>query len=360
MTVMKRRVSASAIAATSPRPCAAGRQLCRQRVSVNWSKVTSAKAGGGMAALVAAAKAEAEPERDHVAAATGPTTASRSVGLPQKYGWRSTVRIPTAPALRRSQALEQTRAAAGAGCDRRRPVASPCQGIQSLVSPYKVATWRQHPGAAKAANGLVQRLRRILSFGCDMTVVTTCPTSWKALRARSTRATSPSTARSARPRPRPTRYGPLAEYGGSLSNAQPGISFFQTLKSDGNFNSTDCNSPSVIEAHQCPILINWDYLNSAKSYGLPANIAAHWKVVDPTGTAFAGYYVQAISRAAPHPAAARLWEEFLVLDHRPEHLARGWRSSDRASGDGEGQDREQGGLFGPPEGLRDDRFANGR
>jgi putative spermidine/putrescine transport system substrate-binding protein len=67
----------------------------------------------------------------------------------------------------------------------------------------------------------------------------------------------------------------------------------------------------VIEAHQCPILINWDYLNSAKSYGLPANIAAHWKVVDPKGTNFAGYYVQAISKYSPHPAAARLWEEFL-------------------------------------------------
>ena len=26
---------------------------------------------------------------------------------------------------------------------------------------------------------------------------------------------------------------------------------------------------------------------------------------------FAGYYVQAISHSAPHPAAARLWEEFL-------------------------------------------------
>ena len=88
--------------------------------------------------------------------------------------------------------------------------------------------------------------------------------------------------------------------GGSLSNVQPGIDFFNTLKSDGNFNATDCNSPAVIEAGQCPILINWDYLNSAESCGLPAH-AANWKVVDPTGTRFAGFYVQAISKYRPTP-----------------------------------------------------------
>ncbi len=116
-------------------------------------------------------------------------------------------------------------------------------------------------------------------------------------------------------------YAAALNTGGSLTNVQPGISFFNTLKSDGNFNATDCNAPTVIEAHSCPILIQWDYLNTAKAYGLPANIAAHWKVVDPSGKELAGYYVQAISKYAPHPAAARLWEEFLVLDHRSEHLA---------------------------------------
>ena len=34
----------------------------------------------------------------------------------------------------------------------------------------------------------------------------------------------------------------------------------------------------------------------------------------PGGTAIAGYYYQAISNDAPHPAAARLWEEFLYSD----------------------------------------------
>jgi putative spermidine/putrescine transport system substrate-binding protein len=36
-----------------------------------------------------------------------------------------------------------------------------------------------------------------------------------------------------------------------------------------------------------------------------------WKVFVPPGVALGGYYAQAINKQAPHPAAARLWEEFL-------------------------------------------------
>ena len=39
-----------------------------------------------------------------------------------------------------------------------------------------------------------------------------------------------------------------------------------------------------------------------------------WKVVVPEGAAVGGYYYQAINKDAPHPAAARLWQEFLYSD----------------------------------------------
>jgi putative spermidine/putrescine transport system substrate-binding protein len=78
--------------------------------------------------------------------------------------------------------------------------------------------------------------------------------------------------------------------------------------SAGNFNSTDCNAASII-ATSCPITINWDYLNTAGAWGLSGS--THWKVVDPQGIPFGGFYAQAVSKYAPHPAAARLWEEFL-------------------------------------------------
>jgi len=38
---------------------------------------------------------------------------------------------------------------------------------------------------------------------------------------------------------------------------------------------------------------------------------SNWKVFIPSNAVLGGYYAQAINKSAPHPAAARLWEEFL-------------------------------------------------
>jgi putative spermidine/putrescine transport system substrate-binding protein len=56
------------------------------------------------------------------------------------------------------------------------------------------------------------------------------------------------------------------------------------------------------------VCINWDYLSTATVVGQPAST---WKVFVPSNAVLGGYYAQAINKSAPHPAAARLWEEFL-------------------------------------------------
>ena len=281
--------------------------------SVNWSKVTSAKAGGGFAALVKAAKAE----KSLNVIALPPTWANYGVEIKtfeKKYGIKINSFNPNGTSAQEIQALSQDKGRSSEpdviDVGESYTVA---KGFSSLVAPYKVQTWSNIPAAAKAKNGeWYNDYGGYISFGCDMTVVTTCPTTWKALESSQYKGdVTLNGAIGQAAAATDAVYAAALNTGGSLTNVQPGINFFQTLKSDGNFNSTDCNSPAEIEAHACPILINWDYLNSAKSYGLPANIAAHWKVVDPSGKEFAGYYVQAISAAAPHPAAARLWEEFL-------------------------------------------------
>ncbi|MBS1692756.1 MAG: extracellular solute-binding protein [Actinobacteria bacterium] len=96
--------------------------------------------------------------------------------------------------------------------------------------------------------------------------------------------------------------------GGSADDIAPGVEFFGKLKQAGNFLPVD-PTPATIESGQTPVVIDWDYLNAAETKKLPS-----WKVVVPPGPALAGYYFQAINKEAPHPAAARLWQEFLFSD----------------------------------------------
>jgi putative spermidine/putrescine transport system substrate-binding protein len=98
--------------------------------------------------------------------------------------------------------------------------------------------------------------------------------------------------------------------GGSLSNVTPGIDFFAQLKKNGNFIPIQTTSQTVASG-QTPISIDWDYNNLAYVKEFPA---ANWAVSVPTDGVYGGPYAQAISATAPHPWAARLWEEFMFSD----------------------------------------------
>ena len=105
--------------------------------------------------------------------------------------------------------------------------------------------------------------------------------------------------------------------GGSPDDIAPGVTFFQKLKEAGNFLPVD-PTPATVESGQTPVVIDWDYLNVAETKKLPS-----WKVVIPPNAALAGYYYQAINKDAPHPAAARLWQEFLYSDEGQNLYAAG-------------------------------------
>jgi putative spermidine/putrescine transport system substrate-binding protein len=96
--------------------------------------------------------------------------------------------------------------------------------------------------------------------------------------------------------------------GGSVSDIAPGVDFFKRLKDAGNFVPVD-PTPATIESGQTPVVIDWDYLNAAETKKLPT-----WKVFVPSNALVGGYYFQAINKDGPHPAAARLWQEFLYSD----------------------------------------------
>ncbi|MCO1654742.1 ABC transporter substrate-binding protein [Pseudonocardia sp. S2-4] len=96
--------------------------------------------------------------------------------------------------------------------------------------------------------------------------------------------------------------------GGSADDIAPGVEFFRQLKAAGNLLPVD-PTPATIESGQTPVVIDWDYTNAAQTTALAGKV--DWKVVVPEGAVVASYYIQAINKDAPHPAAARLWQEFL-------------------------------------------------
>jgi putative spermidine/putrescine transport system substrate-binding protein len=69
-------------------------------------------------------------------------------------------------------------------------------------------------------------------------------------------------------------------------------------------------------------VIDWEYLNVGQRQSLEGKL--DWKLVVPEGAVVGAYYVQAINKEGPHPAAARLWQEFLFSDEGQNIWLRGF------------------------------------
>ena len=71
-----------------------------------------------------------------------------------------------------------------------------------------------------------------------------------------------------------------------------------------------------------PLIIRWDYNALADRDTLKGNPDV--QVVVPKTGVVAGVYVQAISAYAPHPAAAKLWMEYLYSDEGQVGFLKGY------------------------------------
>jgi putative spermidine/putrescine transport system substrate-binding protein len=273
--------------------------------STNWSKVTSAAKGGGMSALVAAAKKEGELNVITIPLAGWANYGAIMKDFTKKYGIKINDQNPNGSSAQEITAIDTQKGRADAP-DVVDVGTSYATGNPKLWAPYKVATWSQIPTSAKDAGGKwYDDYGGYVAIGCDTKIVTTCPTSFAQLTnsayknevAINNDPTSASAAFYA-------VWAAAIANGGSFSNIQPGINFFATLNSDGNF--VPGGTAATATAGTTPILIWWDYLQNGVASTVPG-----WTSTIPTDGTIAAYYTQAITYDAPHPAAARLWEEYL-------------------------------------------------
>ncbi|HEY7379940.1 MAG TPA: ABC transporter substrate-binding protein [Gaiella sp.] len=183
---------------------------------------------------------------------------------------------------------------------------------EGLYAKYFTTNFRKVPRAMKDGRGFwLADYWGVVSFGVNSAVVSNVPKTFKDLlkpeyRNKVALNGSPLSSGSAVA----GVFAASLANGGSLNDIGPGIDFFAQLKSAGNYIPVQA-TPQTIASGQTPIVLDWDYLNLAYIKEFPS---ARIKVSVPTDGIYGAYYCQAINATAPHPFAARLWQEFLYSD----------------------------------------------
>jgi putative spermidine/putrescine transport system substrate-binding protein len=276
--------------------------------STNYSTATSLAAFGGMSGLITAAKAEGA-----LNVITLPSNWCNYGAIinsfSKKYGISITSENPEGSSQDEVNAMVQLKGQSREPdvLDMGTPFAIKADQMH-LLAPYTVSSSSNIPASAKATDDTWWAdYGGYVAIGYNSAVVKPAPTSFKSL-------LNPAYKHMVGINNSPTEAGAAfaAVYaaslanGGSLNNIGPGISYFQQLNKEGNFVPV-VSGPATVQSGATPIVIWWDYLQASE---IKPEVST-WKVVIPSDGVYASYYDQAISANAPHPAAARLWEEYL-------------------------------------------------
>jgi len=320
---------APATAAPATQAPAAATTAAPTTANVDWSTVQSAADGGGMDALVAAAQAEG-----NLTVITLPRNwcdyGDMMDNFTAKYGIKIQDVNPDGGSADEVQAIIDNK-------DNKGPQApdvldiGPAYGPQAagqdpagpnLLAPYKVSTWDSIQGSKDPTGLYYVDYYGVLAFEVNTDVVKDVPQTWSDLLKPEYKGQIglPGDPRASNEAAQ-TVYAAAVNNGGTLDNVQPGLDFFKQMNQEGNLLPLIADA-GVIAKGETPISVHWNYLALADQQADAGNPTI--QVVYPTGTAWGGYYYQAISAYAPHPAAARLWEEYLYSDEGQNTLVKGF------------------------------------
>ncbi|MCH0569224.1 extracellular solute-binding protein [Streptomyces sp. MUM 136J] len=182
---------------------------------------------------------------------------------------------------------------------------------QNLLAPYKVQGFADIPEGQKDAQGRwYNDYGGYISIGCDAKRVKECPQTFADLLKPQYKG---QVALNGNPTKSGSAFGGVwaasLANGGSFDDIRPGLDFFAKLKKSGNYTPVE-STPATVEKGETPISIDWDYLNAGYADEFRSK-GVDWKVAVPADGKFSQYYSQAVNKDAPHPAAARLWQEYL-------------------------------------------------
>ncbi len=190
----------------------------------------------------------------------------------------------------------------------------------ALFAPYKVATWNDIPATQKEATGLWwQDYGGYMGIGYDPSKIpggvinSFSDLLGSGFKSRVALAGDPLKSNQA---VNGVLMASLAN-GGSADDVSKGVDWFHKLKQAGNYVPV-IGTGATVKAGQTPVLFEWDYLSSSHGKDVSG-----WKIFEPAGAVLGNYYTQAINKNAPHPAAVRLWEEYLFSDEGQNNWLKG-------------------------------------
>ncbi|MGW8380045.1 extracellular solute-binding protein [Streptomyces sp. ODS28] len=193
-----------------------------------------------------------------------------------------------------------------------------------VLAPYKVRDWRRIPARMRQRDGSYQsNYGGYVSIGCDAKAVKRCPTTFRELLRPAYRN---KVALNGNPNESTSAFGAVIAAalanGGGFDDVRPGLEFFKELKQRGNFLPVE-STKATVQKGETPISIDWDYLNLGYAEELRSK-GVDWKVAVPSDGAYSEFYNQGVNAFAPHPAAARLWMEFLYSEEGQNIWLRGF------------------------------------
>ncbi len=278
----------------------------------DWKTATSAQSAGGMDALVKAAKAEGKLN----VIALPPTWANYGkiiAGFEKKYpGITINSANPNGSSADEIAAVKSQKGQSTAPdvLDLGNAV---MQQNLGLLTDYKVANWSDIPDTLKDKDGKWTRdYTGLMSIGYDSSKIKEAPKDLNDLlgseyKGKVSIAGDPTQANQAAS----AVYLAALENGGSADDITKGVEFFGKLKQAGNFQNV-LPSQATVASGETPVVVQWSYNNLAWGPAAGASGNENWKTVVPEGQALGSYYSQAINKDAPHPAAARLWQEYIA------------------------------------------------
>ena len=305
-----RRVGFAAIAGVTAiglAACGSGSGTSTGSADSKWATAQSAAGGGGMDALVAAAKKEGS--LNVIALPLDWTNYGKlEAGFTAKYGIKINQANPGGSSQDEVDAITKATVASKAPdvVDVGEAVA---YANEKLFAPYKVASWADIPDNLKESSGTIYNdYSGYMAIGYDSSKVPAITSlddllkpAYKGKVALSGDPTGSGEAENS------VLYASLIK-GGSANDVSKGIDFFGQMKKAGTFVPVQASTDTVTSG-QTPVVFGWGYNQASYAAKNP-----HWKVFADPSVSLAGPYFQAVSKTAPHPAAARLWEEYLYSD----------------------------------------------